>query len=289
MQRRADANTMWCMGKLANRLVIGWMLVLTGAAVALLLAWLGRIVSIPLSTLLTAGSVVLSLTWLVVLTTVPWNLYFAARRAAQEMAVSRERGIAVRPAYDEEAVRIGRRMLLFALAAQLGTAVAAVAVGYGSGNRVGYYVAGIALLSTAFRPAAAYFLHVRERIKVLARESTHPRDDVATLRTQVDKAKLSVRELKAEVLQTAGELRRTEATLADTIAHTRTVLVTDLTGIQERQAADRDEARSRHVDLEQRIDQMARLVEAALDGISDHQEVLTGLRALVRLVRSDQA
>jgi len=88
---------MCSMGKLANRLMIGWALVLLGAAVALLVTWLGRIVSVPLSTVLTAAAVVLSLTWLVVLTTVPWNLHFAARRAAQEMAVSRERGICCRP------------------------------------------------------------------------------------------------------------------------------------------------------------------------------------------------
>jgi hypothetical protein len=289
MRRRAPANTMCCMGKLANRLMIGWVLVLGGAAVALLVAWLGRVVSVPLSTLLTAGAVILSLTWLVVLTTVPWNLYFAARRAAHEMAVSRERGIAVRSAYNEEAGRIARRMLLFALSAQLGTAIAAAGVAYGSGNRVGYYVAGIALLLTAFRPAAAYFLHVRERIKVLTKESTHPRDDVVTLRERIDQVMVTVKELRAEVHQTAGDLRRAEATLADTIAHTRTLLVTDLNRLQERHEADQDEARSRHIDLEHRIEQMARQVEATLDGISDHQEVLTGLRALVRLVRSDQA
>jgi hypothetical protein len=289
MQLSAPADTMCCMGKLANRLMIGWMLVLCGAALALLVAWLGHIVHVPLTTLLTAGAVILSLTWLVVLTTVPWNLYFAARRAAQEMTVSRERGIAVGPAYNQEAGRIARRMLLFALSAQLGTAIAAAGVAYGSGNKVGYYVAGIALLLTAFRPAAAYFLHVRERIKVLAREGTHPRDDVATLQAEVDQVDLSVRELRAEVQRTGSDLRRTEAALADTIAHTRTLLVTDLSRVQERQEADRVEARSRHVDLEQKIDQMARQVEATLDGISDHQEVLTGLRALVRLVRSDQA
>ncbi len=286
---RTLANTMTFMRKLANRLMIGWTLVLAGAAIALLVAWLGRIVSVPLPALLTAGAVVLSLTWLVVLTTVPWNLYFAARRAAQEMAVSCERGIKVRPAYNEEAGRISRRMLMFALGAQLGTAIAAGVVAYESGNKVGYYVAGIAVLSTAFRPATAYFLHVRERIKVLGQEGTHPRDDVATLRDEVDRLKLSVRELRAEVLRTDGDLRHTEATLADTVAHTRELLVTDLSRVQERQEADRVEARSRHVDLVHKIDQMARQIEATLDGISDHQEVLTGLRALVRLVRSDQA
>ena len=32
---------------------------------------------------------------------------------------------------------------------------------------------------------------------------------------------------------------------------------------------------------------MVRRIEATLDGISDHQELLSGLRALVRMVRSE--
>jgi hypothetical protein len=151
-----------------NRVVAWWFLVLVGAVIALLVAWLSRVVSVPLTTLLTAGAVVIALSWLVVLTTVPWNLYFAARRTAQEIDVSRERGIAVRPAYDQEAARISRQMLRFALGGHLGTAVAAAAIALLSGEAAGYYIAGIALLSTAFRPAAAYFGHLRERIKVSA-------------------------------------------------------------------------------------------------------------------------
>jgi hypothetical protein len=38
-----------------------------------------------------------------------------------------------------------------------------------------------------------------------------------------------------------------------------------------------------------RIGQMMRRIEATLEGISDHQELLAGLRALVRIVRSDPA
>jgi hypothetical protein len=135
-----------------------------------------------LTALLTAGAVVVALSWLVVLVTVPWNLHFAARRAAAETAVSRERGISVRAACDAEAARISRRMLGLALSAHLATAVAAAVIAYAAGSRVGFYVAGIFLLSTAFRPAGAYVTHVRERITVLSREGTHPRDDVAALR-----------------------------------------------------------------------------------------------------------
>src|SRR5215472_7640442 len=111
------------------------------------------------------------------------------------MAVSRERGIAVRPGYDQEARRISRHMLRFALGAHLGTALAAAAIAVLSGNNAGYYIAGISLLSTAFRPAAAYFGHLRERITVMTRESTHPRDDVATLLYRADNLEQSADDL----------------------------------------------------------------------------------------------
>ena len=289
MRAAARADTVDGMSGNSNRLVIGWFLVVAGAVAALLIVWLGRVVSVPLTTLLTAGAVIIALSWLIVLTTVPWNLYFAARRAAQEMAVSRERGIAVRPQYDEEAGRISRRMLWFALGAHLGTALAAAAIAFFSGNKVGYYIAGISLLSTAFRPAAAYFGHVRERIKVLTRESTHPRDDVATLRERADMIQQSVHKLRLDLQDAGVDLRRAESALADGIAHAREVLTADLNRLQDVQAADRAAARSRDEDLGRRIDQMVHGIEATLDGISDHQELLAGLRALVRMVRSDPA
>jgi hypothetical protein len=289
MRAAARAATMGGMSGNSNRLIIGWFLVLAGAVVALLIVWLGRVVSVPLTTLLTVGTVIIALSWLVVLTAVPWNLYFAARRAAQEVAVSRERGIAVQPGYDHEARRISRHMLRFALGAHLGTALAAAAIAFFSGKQAGYYIAGISLLSTAFRPAAAYFRHLRERIKVLTRESTHPRDDVATLMHRADKMEQSADELRLHLRNANEDLRRIESALTDKIAHARQVLTDDLNRLQDIQGADRAAARSRDEDLERRISQMVRRIEATLDGISDHQELLTGLRALVRMVRSDPA
>jgi hypothetical protein len=289
MQVAARANTMGGMSRISSRLVIAWFFVLIGAAVALVIVWLSRIVSVPVTRLLTVAAVIITLSWLVVLTTVPWNLYFAARRAAQEMAVSRERGIAVQFGYGEEAERISRRMLYFAVCAHLGTALAAAAVAFFSGNEIGYYIAGISLLSTAFRPAAAYFGHVRERIKVLARESTHPRDDVATLLQRAEVIEQSVRQLRGELRDANEDLRRTESGLADGIVHARQTLTADLNRLMDVQAADRAAARTRDEDLGRRIDQMVRRIEATLDGVSDHQELLTGLRALVRIVRSDPA
>jgi hypothetical protein len=277
------------MGGNSRRVIFGWFLVLAGGVVALLIVWLGRIVSVPLTTLLTAGVVVIALSWLVMLTTVPWNLYFAARRATQKMAVSRERGINVRPDYDQEAGRIARYMLRFALSAHLGTALAAAAIAFWSGNEAGYYIAGIDLLSTAFRPAAAYFGHLRDRIRVLTRESTHPRDDVTKLLARTDQLQRSADELRTAVRSGNEGLRRSESALRDEIAHAREVLSGDLNRLQDVQSADRTAARSRDEDLERRVDQMVRTIEATLDGISDHQELLTGLRALVRMIRSQPA
>jgi hypothetical protein len=262
--------------------VLWWAMVLTGAAAALLFAWLGRLAGVPLATLLAIGAGGVALAWLIVLVTVPWNLYFAARQVVADMAVSRERGITVRQVQEAEAGRLARRMLWLALGAHVGTAAVVAVITYFSGATAGYYFAGFYLLSTAIRPAVAYLAHVRDRIRVLTRESAYPRDDVASLKRRVDLATKAVGELREE-------LRRTGSTLAADIAHARQLLTTDLARVQDELAADRTASRNRDDDLGRRIDQMVRRIEATLDGISDHQELLTGLRALVRMIKPDPA
>ena len=266
-----------------------WVMVLAVAAAALLFAWLGRLAGVPLATTASIGVGGVALAWLIVLVTVPWNLYFSARRVAGEIKVSRERGIAVPPSHEAEAGRIARRMLWFALGAHSGTAAAAAVIAVISGAKVGYYFAGFFLLSAAARPAAAYLAHVRYRINTLTRETTHPRDDVASLKHRTDQVAGSVKELRGEVSGVADGLRRAEAALAEDIAHARDVLTADLARVQDAQAADRAAARTRDDDLGRRIDEMVRRIEATLDGISDHQELITGIRALVRMIKPDPA
>jgi hypothetical protein len=266
-----------------------WAVILAGTAAALMLAWLGRLAGVPLATLLSIGAGGIALAWLIVLVTVPWNLYFAARQAVAEMAVSRQRGITVQAAHDTEARRIALWMLWFALGAHVATAVVTVVIAYVSGAKAGYYFAGFYLLSTAVRPAAAYLAHVRERITALSRESTHPRADITSLTSRVDFVAGTLAELRAELSRVTDDLRRTESTLADDIAHTRQLMTAELSRWQDAQAADRAAARSRDDDLGRRIDQMVHRIEATLDGISDHQELLTGIRALVRMIRPDPA
>jgi len=59
--------------------------------------------------------------------------------------------------------------------------------------------------------------------------------------------------------------------------------------VQDAQAADRTAARSRDDDLEGRTDEMVCRIEATLDGIGDDQELITGIRARVRMVKPHAA
>lgn len=270
-----------------------WAVVVAGTAAALLFAWLGRVAGVPLATLVSIAAALAALMWMVVLVTLPWNLYFDARQVVAENAVSRARGITVPPAQDVEARHIARRMLWFALGGHIGTAAVTAAFASVSGALTGYYLAGFYLLSTAVRPAAAYVAHLRARITALKRESTYPRDDVASLILTMNSLTNAVEVVKEELSEArrgaADDLRRVEAALASDLAHLRQQVTTDLTRLENAQATDRATARTRDEELTARIEQMARRIEATLDGISDHQELLTGIRALVRMIRTDPA
>lgn len=270
-----------------------WAMVATGTAAALLIAWLTRVSGVPLRTVLSIGAAAVALAWLIVLVAVPWNLYFAARQVAAEMAVSRDRGIVIQPAREDEARRIARRLLWFALGGHFATAAATAVITYYSGETAGYYFAGSYLLSATIRPAAAYLAHLRERISALSRESVHPREDVVSLRLRVDGLAKTVKQLAADLpaarQSAAGDLRQAESRLAGDIAHARQLLTADLARVQDAQAADRDAARARDEELGRRIDKMVRRIEDTLDGMSDHQELQAGLRALVRMIRTDAA
>jgi len=268
-----------------------WAAIVIGALAALLIAWLGQVAGVSLRTVLSIAAVAAALAWLIVLVAVPWNLYFGARRVVMEMAVSRRRGIKIPPEQDAEAHTIARRMLWFALGGHGITAAVAAVVTYVSGATIGYYITGAYLLSATIRPAVAYFAHLRERISTLSQESRHPREDVIELRGRVDGLLKTARQLELDLAAShrslTDDLRRTEARLADEIAHGRQVLTADLTRLQNAQVADSGAARQREDELGRRIDTMIRRIDETLSGLGDQQDLLTGLRALVRMVRAE--
>jgi hypothetical protein len=268
-----------------------WAMITFGTLAALLVAWLAHLSGVSLRTVVSIAAGAAALAWLIVLVAVPWNLYFAARRVVIDMVVSRGRGIDIGAEQESEARRIARRMLWLALGGHVVTAAAAGVVTYISGATIGYYVIAAYLVSAAVRPAAAYFAHLRERISTLSRESLHPREDVVALRERVAGLDKIARGLEHELAESrrglAEDLRRTEAKLADGTAHARQLLTADLARLQDAQAADREAARQRDDELGRRIDEMVRCIDETLTGLGDQQELLSGLRALVRMVRAE--
>ncbi|MER6506671.1 hypothetical protein ABT158_07635 [Nonomuraea sp. NPDC001636] len=223
-------------------------------------AWLVLYAGVPLSTLLSLGLGAICLVWLVVLLTFPWNLSFAARQVVRDIAVSREAGIDVPARGEEEARTIARRMLVLAVAGHVVSAVVVAVVTFFSGRQIGYYFAGFYLLATAFRPAGAYVGHLRERVRTLGREVRYPRLDVIALRDQVEALSAAAERLTRQAGEIGGELAATRAGL---------------------ERADHD--------LDRRITLMARRFEETVDGLNDNQEIITGLRAFLRLLRADPA
>ncbi len=244
-----------------------WWIFLVSLAFAIVAAWLILYAGVAPDILLAVGLGAISLTWLIVLLTVPWNLYFAARRVVHETHLSRERGIEVPQAREDEAREIARRMLRFAVAGHLVSATVIAVITFFSGAQIGYYFAGFYLLATCFRPAGSYLGHLRQRIATLMGELHYPRQDVTTLRAQVGELADARTRLDETVRDLEERLTQTRVELADARAAAET--------------ADHD--------LHRRITQIARRFDETVDGLSDNQELITGLKAFLRLVRTDLA
>lgn len=218
----------------------------------------------PASLLLGAAAGVLSLLWLLLLLTVPWNLYFRAHAVLAEIGVSRSKGLEVPKERDAEAARIARLMLRVAVGGHALTAALTVAVTAATGAVTGYWFAGFFLLSTVFRPAGAYFGQLRRRLGALLKDVTFPRDDVLELREEVARLRAGTRALEEkaeEQYRALGELRRTTDAL-NVSAHGRA-----------------DEA-------DRKIAALAREFESTVHRLTDNQEIITGLKAFLRLLRA---
>ncbi|MFI7343893.1 hypothetical protein ACIBUY_38850 [Streptomyces sp. NPDC050085] len=184
-----------------------------------------------------------------------------------EAAVSREKGIVVPADRDAEAARIATVMLRTAIGAHLGTAAVAVLAAWATGRAAGYWLAGCSLLSTLFRPAGAYFGALLHRLRVLSTEVRHPRDDVVEVRA-------ALAELRRT---TAIQESRTEETYRD-VGRVRTAI--DAVGLSAHERADR---------TDRRVELMGREFESVVDRLTDNREIISGLHAFLRLLRSDPA
>ncbi|MFD0899061.1 hypothetical protein [Actinomadura sediminis] len=245
-----------------STLVLGLVAVAATAGAALL-----AFADITPEALLMLGVGVLGFVWFAVLLTVPWNVYFQARRVVREARTSRERGIEVSAGNETEARRIARRVRTAAIGAHVVTAAATAVTTYFWGETFGYYISGLFLLSTLFRPAQAWFVHLRGRLGTMLQEVHHPRDDVLALIERV-----AFLEARAEAARLAVEqLHQADHTLDQRL---------EAVGTTASRSSD---------ELSRRIEALGRRFEDAVSRLTDDQEVITGIKAFLRLLRTDPA
>ncbi|MEU8136916.1 hypothetical protein [Streptodolium elevatio] len=222
---------------------------------------------LSLSELLAVGAGALFLLWQVVLLTVPWSLYFQAKAVIREIHLAREQGTEVAAAREDEAVRIAGRLKWAAIGAHLLSAAVVAVITYVSGEDIGYYFSGFYLLSTGFRPAQAYFAHLRQRLFGMMNEVRYPHENVVELRARVEAA-----ESQLEALQRRAE----ELAEADE-------------AVRELVAAHEASGRARDEKLERQLDAIGRRFEDTVNRLTDNQEVIAGIKAFLRLLRTEQA
>lgn len=240
-------------------------------------------------TLVPVAITLVSLYWLLIITTVPWNLYFRARQVRAAIGDSRERRITVAEGRETEVRRLERRLLRLAVAGHMASALVTAGVTWLTGHLFGYYVAGFYLLSTAIRPLGAYFGYLRGRIASLLKEVTFPRDDVATLLEHVQDLEAGLkahREGTEEALQRA--FTEIDAVRTDLRLESGRVRE-DVRLAREAWSADHVTLVARCDDAQQRVAALKRHFADTVDGLADQQELVSGLRAFLRLVKAETA
>lgn len=214
---------------------------------------------VPWALLATIGVGIGCLSWLVVIVVLPWNLFFQARHVLFEMQRSRARGLAVSEAQEASTRRVERRMLRLSVALHLVSAGLLALGAHLANEPLGAVFAGLFLLSTLFRPGVEYYRYLRRQLGEVMNEIKYPRDDVAKLVQEVAdaRARLDDQHQRQHDLHREFEAFKHEST----------------TRLQQANV---------------RFDQVARRFDEALDRLTDNREIISGLRAFLRLVREEK-
>jgi hypothetical protein len=229
--------------------------VLLGAVLAgLLLALLAFKVEVALVATLGMGTVCLA--WLLAVLVLPWNLYFRARHLLAEMVRSERRHIPVDAEARREATLLERRMLRFSVGLHLFSALLLAAGSWLLGQRLGYLFAGLFLLSTLFRPAVEYYQYLHARLAAWLGEVRYPREDVVKL---VQDVRATAETVRAQGRQLA-QLEKQRLLLEEAL-------------------------RAGDLENQRRLELVARKFEETIDRLTDSQEIISGIKAFLRLVQ----
>ena len=197
----------------------------------------------------------LCLVWLVIVLKVPWDLYFQAQSVHFEIRRSHERGVPVVAGREPYIIQLRRKLGWLAVGSHLASALLIAVITRYTGGQVGYLFALFYLVSTAFRPAAAGYAYLSQKLRSIATEVRYPREDIVEVRDR-----LKVDEEKTESLDKR---------------------VDELVEMLNRE---REERESETREIRQNINAIGREFEMTVSRLTDNQEVIRGIQAFVRLV-----
>jgi hypothetical protein len=227
------------------------------AGAALMAGVLGVLVwKLPLALLGAIALGIACLVWLVVIVVLPWNLFFQARHLLFELRRSRARGLVVADEHEAQAMAVQRRMLRISLGLHLGSALLLGLGSWWAAQPMGHVFAGLFLLSTLFRPAVEYYQYLRRQLTDVLEEVKYPREDVARLVHDVDQSTQQWQTQAQRQAELTQELARLEAASV-----------------------------ARTTEAHRRLDAVIRKFDESLDRLTDNREVISGLKAFLRLVR----
>ena len=212
-------------------------------------------VSLPLLATLGIGAVCLA--WLVVIVVLPWNLYFQARQLLFELDRSRRRGIAVDDGQEQIARQVSTRMRRVSMGLHLASAAALALGAWLAAQPLGFAFAGLFVLSTLFRPGVEYYRYLRAHLSQALVEVKYPRDDVQKVIAELGQATAQLEQHRLSL----ATLQRDLGTLREGVTH-----------------GDRENQR--------RLEAVARRFEETIDRLTDNQEIISGIKAFLRLVQS---
>jgi hypothetical protein len=137
--------------------------------------------------------------WLLTLTTVPWNIYFEAKGALSEAALSTENGIAVDDRQVGYVRSLARWSLRLVLSLHLATALGLYFLASTGISQLGYWGSAAALLLSGLRPAIRAYQYFARRIATIQQQFKYPREDVLWLRDRLTQAEAQIERLSTQL------------------------------------------------------------------------------------------
>lgn len=239
---------------------------------------------VPFDQVLFWSGVALSFLWAWVLLTLPWDLHFKAREVLASMrAMWRDLQVAHATNPDAPsssgpsnedfayATTVQTRTLILSIALHVVSATIALVIAMATGSWIGYCFAGFFLLGCLVRPSIAVFQQIRRRLEGLASRALYPQDSVLTLLKQLRDQSMSIASLERQARDSVDK----DTKLAEDIVRNYESLNKAMSTLRQQQT-----------DLGTKVQEGLLKFERQLMEGDSGKELLTGIRALLAMIRA---